>query len=79
MRVKLTEERRNQLVGEIITLFRNQFDRELSVYQAEGVVDHLVKRVGPVVYNQAIQDARAFMQGKLEDLEIEVYVEEEDA
>jgi uncharacterized protein (DUF2164 family) len=36
-----------------------------------------VKELGAPIYNQAIQDARAFLQGKLDDLEGEFYEPEQ--
>jgi len=36
-----------------------------------------VKELGTPVYNQAIQDARKFLQGKLDDLEGEFYEPDE--
>lgn len=78
MNVKLSGQRREQLISELIGLFQNQFDQELSSYQAEIVVNHFMKRMEPAVYNQAVQDALAFMRDKLQDLDIEVYAPEQD-
>jgi uncharacterized protein (DUF2164 family) len=33
----------------------------------------MVRRLGAPIYNQAIQDARGFVQAKLDDLEGEFY------
>jgi uncharacterized protein (DUF2164 family) len=53
------------------------FELELSDYQAGRLLDFFVRRLGAPVYNQAIQDARAFVQDKLGDLEGEFYEPEE--
>ena len=40
------------------------------------IVDLMLTTLGPAVYNQAVADVRAHLQGKLEDLDGEVWVEE---
>lgn len=73
MRIKLTRERRAQLAFEVRRFVRAEFERELSEYQADRLIDFFVRRLGAPVYNQAIQDARGFLQDKLADLEGEFY------
>ena len=77
MGVSLTDERQELLVEAVRELFREEFERDLSPFQAERLVDFFVRRLGPPVYNQAIQDARVHMQRKLDDLDGEVYEVEE--
>jgi uncharacterized protein (DUF2164 family) len=77
MRIKLSDERREQLVEVTRRFFDEQFEREISDYQASRLLDFFVKTLGAPVYNQAIQDARAAVQTKLDDLEGEFYEPEE--
>jgi uncharacterized protein (DUF2164 family) len=79
MGISLTDEKRELLVDNVRELFREEFERELSPFQAERLLDFFVRRLGPPVYNQAIQDARVHMQLKLDDLDGEVYEPEEPA
>jgi uncharacterized protein (DUF2164 family) len=73
MALELSEERRAQLVANLQAFFRETFDEEVSAFRAEQVLDFFLGALGPQVYNQAVQDARAFFQRKLDDLEGEVY------
>ena len=73
MQIKLSQERRERLVAAICGLFSEEFERELSEFQAQRLLDFLVRHLGAPVYNQAIQDARAALQAKLDDLEGEFY------
>jgi uncharacterized protein (DUF2164 family) len=72
-RFKLSEERRASVLSGLKKLYHNEFDEELSDFQAEEILAYFIKALGPPVYNQAIGDARAFMTGKLEDLDVEFY------
>lgn len=73
MRMKLTEERTEILINSVQQLFLEEFERDLSEFQARRLLDFFMSQLGPPVYNQAIQDARAHIQLKLDDLDGEVY------
>ncbi len=73
MRVKLSDERRLDLVRSFQSFCRSEFDDEVSELKAERILEYFVERLGPPVYNQAIRDAHAFLQEKLQDLEGEFY------
>ena len=73
MHVQLSEERRKALAVALQDFCSQGFEEELSDYRAERLVEFFVQQLGPTVYNQAIQDARGFVQEKLSDLEGEFY------
>jgi uncharacterized protein (DUF2164 family) len=73
MRIRLAPERRERLVAKVQGLFAREFDGELSEFQAQRLVDFFVRHLGAPVYNQAVQDARAAIQTKLDDIEGEFY------
>lgn len=73
MRVRLSDERRAELIEDIKRLFVDEFDEKLSDYRAEAILDFFVKKLGPPVYNQGVRDAARAMQDKLTDLDGEIY------
>jgi uncharacterized protein (DUF2164 family) len=73
MAVKLDDERREILASRLRGFYSEEFDEDLSAFRAEKVLDFFLEALGPAVYNQAVQDARGFMQRKLDDLDGEVY------
>ncbi len=77
MRIKLSDERRDDLSTAVQQLFQEEFERDLSEFQAQRLIDFFMRQLGPPVYNQAIQDARAYVLTKLEDIDGEVYEPEE--
>ena len=74
--ISLSPERRAGLIAEIQRAFANDLDEEISAFRAEQVLDLMLTALGPAVYNQAVHDVRAHLQGKLDDLDGEVYVDE---
>ena len=53
--------------------FASEFDEPLSAFRAEGLLDFLLRTLGPPVYNQGVHDAVAFMHERLGDIEGEVH------
>ena len=77
MKIQLKDDRRERMLRSIRKYFAEHFDQELGELAAERLLAFFVRELGAPVYNQAIQDARAFMQERLEDLEGEFYEPEE--
>lgn len=76
-RITLSDERRGTLIAELQTLFATEFDETLSDFRAGEVLDRMLKTLGATVYNQAVEDVRAHLQARLDDLGGEVYVDPE--
>ncbi len=74
--ITLADDRRERLVGQLQTLFSAEFDESLSAFRAEQILDLMLTTLGPGIYNQAVQDVRAHLQTKLDDLDGEVYVDD---
>jgi uncharacterized protein (DUF2164 family) len=77
MKVRLTDERRERMLRSIKKFFAEALDHEIGDLAAGRILDFFVRELGAPVYNQAIQDARGFVQAKLDDLEGEFYEPEE--
>ncbi len=75
MDIKLDTARRQRVAAQLQQLFSKEFDEQLSDYRAEKVVDLMLRTLGPAIYNQGVQDARAHLQARLDDLEGEVYAD----
>lgn len=75
--IDLSDERRERLIGQLQTLFASEFDETLSEFRAGEILDLMLKTLGPGIYNQAVQDVRAHLQTRLDDLDGEVYVDDQ--
>lgn len=74
MVVELKGERRERLVHALRGFYLESFDEDLSAFRAEQLVDFFLAAGAPEVYNQAVQDARQWLQSRLDDLEGDVHV-----
>ena len=77
MRIRLTDERRERMLRSLRKFFTDELDLDLGDLAAARVLDFFAKELGAPVYNQAVQDVRANLQTKLDDLEGEFYEPEE--
>ena len=77
MAIKLSTERKHEILNLVQNLYEREFDEPLSDFRANAVLDLFMKTVGPAIYNQAVQDVRAHLQRKLDELDGEVYVDAE--
>lgn len=75
MKIELDPARRQRATVHLQKLFSTEFDEKLSDFRAAEIIDLMVRTLGPDIYNQAVQDVRAHMQSKLDDLDGEVYVD----
>lgn len=73
----LTDERRETLRRHLQTLYSTEFDERLSDFRADDIIDLMLRTLAPSVYNQAVADVRAHLQGKLDDLDGEVWIDED--
>ena len=76
MKIELSDERRAVFNRQLQAMFDDEFDEPLSEFRANALTDLFVSALGPAIYNQAVQDVRAHIQTKLDDLEGEVYADE---
>ncbi len=69
MAVQLSDEAQKKLLTSIQQFFLETMEEDFGDLRAKLVLDFCLKEIGPSIYNQAIADAHAYFQGKLEDLE----------
>jgi len=72
----LDDARRARLVEGLRGLYLQEFDEELSAFRAEQILDWFLETLAPQAYNQGVQDARRYLQEKLDDLDGEVHAPE---
>lgn len=76
--IKLSKEHRRDLIAAIKAYFLEQHDEEIGDLRAGLLLDFFIEKLGPPVYNQAIKDAQAYFQQKVEDLDGACYQPEKE-
>jgi uncharacterized protein (DUF2164 family) len=66
--IELDQGARKDAIEEVQKYFTTERDEEISNFKAEIIVDFILSKIGPLIYNQAIKDAHIYMNDRVEDL-----------
>ncbi|PFA22565.1 hypothetical protein CN373_10030 [Bacillus cereus] len=72
--VKIPNEKKEELVEQIQQFFEEEDFDTIGRFQAERLIEEMIKLIGPYAYNQAITDARKLVTDKLSNIEEDLYV-----
>ena len=73
MGLRFDPEAKKQTIAELRRYLADEMDLDVGDLQAELLLEHLLKQVGPTIYNTAVRDAQSWLQEKLLDLDGEVF------
>jgi len=68
----LSKGRRDNLVREIITYFKEELDKEIGILAAEDILDFFLKSLWKDIYNKALDDSKTTIKQNLDNLEIDL-------
>ncbi len=71
MTIKLTKEQHEKAIDEIKYYYLNEREEEISNLAADMLLDFFIKEIAPMIYNQALDDAKTWFTTKLVDLDID--------
>jgi len=74
--MKLKKDRSKQMIEKIQSYIKDEFGESIGELKAGFLLEFFINELGPSIYNQGINDAQAFMQDKLIDLESCLCLEE---
>ena len=66
--IKVTKERRDDMVSEIKNYFSNEREEEIGDLAAGLVLDFILEKIAPEFYNQGVSDAHKYLEDAIEDL-----------
>jgi len=67
-RLQLPAAVRRQLVSDMQSYFLEERDEEIGDLAASLLLDFMIARLGPVIYNRGIADCAAWLQDSVDDL-----------
>ena len=67
-KITFTKENRVNAVQEIQAYFLTALDEEIGNLAAGFLLDFILEKIGPVIYNQAIDDAHTLLHQQVEEL-----------
>lgn len=67
----LSEQKRQQLIPEIITFVSENLAQQIGVIAAEDFLDFFLQNTARDIYNKGVNDARKILTEKIADLQID--------
>jgi uncharacterized protein (DUF2164 family) len=74
--IELDKDPRAQAIKRLQSFFDEKRDEELGNLEAGFLLDFFLEQIGPMIYNKAVENAQALMQGKLTDIDGELFESE---
>ncbi len=72
--IEIKPEDKKVLIADIKNFFLIEIGDEIGDLRAEIVLDFILKKIGPTIYNQGVNDARRWFREKFEDLDADFYL-----
>jgi len=66
--ISIPDDARKQAIASIQRYFAEELDQDIGDLKASLVCDYFLAELGPVVYNHAVADAKAFFDERSADL-----------
>ena len=70
----LTKDARERCVKEIVAYFLDERNEEIGIVAAESVLDFVLDKIGPEIYNRAIDDSKGVLSDQLESAVVELEI-----
>jgi uncharacterized protein (DUF2164 family) len=67
-KIELTKEQKKQAIQDIREFFSRERDEEIGDLAGLIILDFIIEKIGPYLYNQAIADIQKYMNEKIEDM-----------
>lgn len=71
--IRFSKEERAVIVEKIKGYFERELDMEIGGFDAEFLLEFFSGEIGPYYYNRGLQDARAVIESKLENIADALY------
>ena len=72
--ISLTEEEKKWMADEIKGFYLDERGEDIGIIEQQQLLDLFVERLGPVVYDKGLDDARRWYQSQMENLESDYYL-----
>lgn len=75
MPLKFSDDAKRKLLQAIQSHWLDEYEEEIGELKSDRLFEFFLELIGASSYNQGVEDAQAYLQGKLIDLEIDLHEE----
>lgn len=76
MKIELDDADKQRCRDALRHYFDRELDQDIGDLKAELLLGFILEKIGPAIYNRAIDDSQAYLQEKVLDMEAVLHVEE---
>jgi uncharacterized protein (DUF2164 family) len=76
MAIEIPKEQRARAIASIERYFRENMDEKIGNVAAGALLGFFLEEIGPLVFNQAIQEAQQRLQERVTELDIDIHEHE---
>ncbi|HWA95949.1 MAG TPA: DUF2164 domain-containing protein [Terracidiphilus sp.] len=76
MQFELTKPQRTAAIASLQRYFEEELSEPIGDLKAGLLLNYILEEIGPVIYNQAINDAQTRLSARVADLNGELYADE---
>ncbi|MEW8626285.1 MAG: DUF2164 domain-containing protein [Candidatus Thiodiazotropha sp.] len=71
--IEFSNDEKALIVHKIKQYFSDKLDQDIGQFDAEFLLDFFSEEIGPYYYNRGLQDARAVLESRLENIDEALY------
>lgn len=68
MKDTISADQKATILSSLQRYFNEHFESEINELQASLLLDYIVREIAPFAYNKGVDDARAYLASRLDDL-----------
>lgn len=68
----IPEERRNEMIRDLIFFFEEERDERIGMIAAESILDFFLQNIGMDLYNQGVRDSLDFFKARVDDMGLDM-------
>lgn len=72
--IKLSDDEKRALREEIVAFYLDERDEEIGMIEQEQVMELFLEHLAPIVYNNALDDAKRWFGRQMENVESDYYM-----
>lgn len=72
--IKLSDREKEQIMDEIVAYYLDVRDEELGIIAKQQLLELFTEKLGPIIYNRALNDAKAWYSEQVGNLESDFYM-----
>ena len=72
--ISLTDEEKKWFADEIKALYLDERGEDIGIIEQQQLIDLFVEKLGPIIYDKGLDDARKWYQSQMENMESDYYL-----